>query len=277
MKFTVISILFCVLLIIGFSTPEQDTESLTNGIGMQFRLIPSGSFKMGAEGGFDDELPIHTVKITRAFYMGTYEVTQSQFEKVMGFNPSHFKGDNLPVEQVSWQMADEFCRKLSVIEGATYRLPTEAEWEYAARGGVEGATHVWGNQPIPLIDDKPRANVADLAAQKLYPDFKIFAGYDDGHAHTAPVGSFTANGFGLHDMAGNVWEWCSDYYGENYYTASPASDPKGPGAGKFRIFRGGCWDDGPKIARAAQRGILHDGKPKATNGFRVVMVKQEMQ
>ena len=256
------------LAVLALSAPQQ--EVIVNSVGMTFKLIPAGSFKMGAVGGFSDEVPLHMVTISKPFYIGIHEVTQEQFKQVMGSDPSEFKGAQLPVERISWEMAVEFCKKLSEKEGVVYRLPTEAEWEYAARGGIEGATYVWGDSATPRVGGAAQANVADISALNANPKLKTFANYDDGYAQTSPVGSFVPNGFGLYDMGGNVWEWCADWYGEGYYGDSPDTDPQGPANGEYRVFRGGSWDDGPKIARIGLRGILHGGEPKPTNGFRVV-------
>lgn len=239
-----------------------------------FVRISAGSFLMGSTQGFPDEAPEHEVYISREFEMSVHEITQSQFESVMGANPSIVSGADLPVENVSWAEAAEFCRRLGERDGRRYRLPTEAEWEYAARAGRRSETYVWGNTPMPVLAGAPLANVADCRAREIDPGLKIFEGLDDRFGRTAPVGSYPANPWGLHDMAGNVWEWCQDFYGENYYAVSPAVDPTGPevDSGSGHVFRGGSWDDGPKIARVALRGILHPGQgDRIPNvGFRIV-------
>ena len=177
-----------------------------------------------------DSKPVHQVTLTKAFYIGTYEVTQSQYEQVMNHNPSIFTGANNPVEQVRWQDAVEFCRRLSDLPaekaaGRVYRLPTEAEWEYACRAGTTTA-FAFGNElkfEAPLREQVACADNAD----EIVPQ------------QTRPVGSFPANSWGLFDMHGNVWEWTQDFYQEDYYTESPTDDPKGPSKGSHHVLRGG--------------------------------------
>ncbi len=232
---------------------------LTNSIGMQLVWIPPGTFRMGTdkhEGDrpglppYSDETRVHEVEITQPFYLGIFPVTQEEYRKVTGQNPSYFaesgagkdlvKGSDtkrFPVDSVSWDEAVAFCQLLSSREErSVYRLPTEAEWEYACRGGAV-LTNATSYSPPPTPD---------------YP-----GGYPmdwDGPAHggyypfrPSPVGSYEANALGLHDMCGNVWEWCSDWYDEHYYERSPRQDPQGPAepvAGRpFRICRGGWWYD----------------------------------
>jgi len=221
----------------------------------------------------DDESPRHRVEITKPFYLGVYEVTQEQYERVMGDNPSYFKGSNRPVEQVSWNESVAFCEELSRMTGETYRLPSEAEWEYAARGGVDGKKYVWGDQRTPIVNGLKQANVADESVKRKHSDWPwpIFTDYDDGYLETAPVGSFAPNGYGLHDMAGNVWEWCSDWYISGYYgTRASPRDPKGPDSGQYRVLRGGSWLCGPWDLRSSVRIW---GAPDSRNydlGFRIL-------
>jgi len=216
----------------------QAGEVITNSIGIKMVLIPAGEFLMGSPDSDEDadtwEKPQHRVKITRPFYLGVYPVTQEEYERVMGKNPSDFKGDRQrPVETVSWNDAAEFCRRLSEKEGKTYRLPTEAEWEYACRAG---RTTKWcfGDSQSQLAD---------------------YAWYDDNSGGTThPVGEKKPNAWGLYDMHGNVYEWCDDWYDEDYYSASPAADPKGPDSTAYRVLRGGSWDFDPWVTRSADRG-----------------------
>ncbi|MDR1920313.1 MAG: formylglycine-generating enzyme family protein [Candidatus Adiutrix sp.] len=200
-------------------------EEKTNSIGMEFVLIPAGSFTMGADKNFekadDDETPAHRVTISKPFYLGKYEVTQSQWAAVMGDNPSRFKGQSNPVERVSWDDVQVFIKKLNQKEGGNkYRLPTEAEWEYAARAGTTSA--------YSFGDD-----AGELGRYAWYRD-------NSGDT-THPVGQKEPNGWGLYDMHGNVWEWVRDWHDKNYYAASPATDPRGPSSGSFRVNRGGAW------------------------------------
>jgi formylglycine-generating enzyme required for sulfatase activity len=170
----------------------------------------------------------HAVTISKAFYMGKYTVTQEQYEKVMGSNPSKFKGAKKPVENVSWDDAQEFCRKLSTTSAKTVRLPTEAEWEYACRAGSATA-YCFG-------DDE--AGLAEYA-------------WHGTSGTTDPVGEKKPNAWGLYDMHRNVYEWCQDRYGD--YPAGAATDPQGPVEGADRVMRGGCWVTSPGDCRSAHR------------------------
>ncbi|UCC44149.1 MAG: formylglycine-generating enzyme family protein [Candidatus Zixiibacteriota bacterium] len=279
-----VAVLFSVVVLTGLDASGQDPDSVqspepvvrTNDdsvivvqeLGLVLRLLPPGAFTMG--GDLDNEQPCHRVEITKPFYIGVYEITQEQYEKVMGSNPSGFTGPNHPVERVSWNDATAFCRKLSQMTGDHYRLPTEAEWEYAARGCLESKKYSWGDQEIPIVNGLKQANVADESARDGRPDSKIFAGYDDGYVGTAPVGSFAPNGFGLYDMAGNVWERCSDWYDENYYRYSPEQDPQGPSSGEKRVLRGGGYWFKSDCLRVAYRCGSPLDRGGNNDGFRVV-------
>ena len=214
-----------------------EPKNYTNSIGLEFVLIPAGTFVMGSppddESAFDWEKPAHQVTISRPFYMSRYEVTQGQWEKLMGNNHSCFKGRNNPVEQVSWEEAQVFIRKLNRKEGTSkYRLPTEAEWEYAARAGSQTRYHFGDNKE-------------NLREYDWYVD------NSEEKAH--PVGLKKPNAWGLHDMAGNVWEWVEDCYERDYYSRSPGIDPPGPENGNLRVFRGGSWLGIPNNCRSAIR------------------------
>jgi formylglycine-generating enzyme required for sulfatase activity len=208
--------------------------------GIEMVLIPSGEYMRGASPGdseaFNDELPAHEVVITKSFYLGVYEVTQGEWERLMGSNPSHFKGARLPVESVSWNDTQEFLGKSKGL-----RLPTEGEWEYACRAGTTGSR---------------------------YGDLDQVAWYRRNSGNTThAIGGKQPNGFGLHDMLGNVWEWCSDCYGA--YPGGSQVDPSGPSSGQFRVCRGGSWFDCDRFCRASPR--LYCG-PAARNhslGIRV--------
>jgi formylglycine-generating enzyme required for sulfatase activity/serine/threonine protein kinase len=243
------------------STAQKHGKEITNSIGMKLVYIPSGEFLMGSpESQYaaklcDDEIPQHKVKVSKSFYMGIYEVTQFQYQMVMATNPSYFIGENNPVEQVSWNDAVKFCRMLSRKEGKTYRLPTEAEWEYACRAG-SGSRFSCGD------------NYSDLDA---YAWYSIYSVKQD---KTCPVGQKKPNAFGLYDMHGNVWEWCSDWYGETYYRDCPDIDPQGPSSGNARVIRGGSCCDSPWYWRSAAR---HRSAPDSSGpsiGFRVVMEEE---
>ena len=236
------------------------TIDLGGGVTMELVLIESGEFLMGSpsseakRGG--DEGPQHRVRISESFYLGKYEVTQSQWRAVMGSDPSYFEGDNLPVEVVSWNDCQEFCRKLSERTGRTIRLPTEAEWEYSCRAGTTTPFHFGSTISTDQVNYD--GNYPYGAGRKgVYRE------------KTTPVGSFPANAWGLYDMHGNVWEWCGDWYGEDYYASSPGTDPAGPGSGEDRVLRGGSWYDGARGCRCALRsGLWPDGLDFI--GFRVV-------
>jgi formylglycine-generating enzyme required for sulfatase activity len=229
---------------------------------MQLVYIPPGKFTMGspeAEQGAENERPAREVEITRGFYMGKFEVTQAQYRKVMGKNPSWFRAEgngkasvgsvdtsDFPVELVSWHDAMEFCRKLSQQENKVYDLPTEAEWEYACRAGTQTVFH-FGNS---------------LSAEQ--------ANVEQSLKRTAKVGSFPANAWGLGDMHGNVYEWCKDWYGNDYYKNSPLQDPKGPAQGEFRVLRGGDWRS-RWSCRSAYRNYDRAADRILNIGFRVVV------
>jgi len=212
---------------------------MVNSIGMKLTLIPPGESLMGASDSdrdaSSDEKPQHRAQITKPFYLGMYEVTQAQYQKVVGKNPSKFEGESLPVEKVSWENAVEFCKRLSEAAeeraaGRTYRLPTEAEWEYACRAGST-SRYSFGDSEVELQE---------------YAWYENNSGY-----RTHPVGEKQANAWGLYDMHGNVWEWCQDWYEHGPYEAGPATDPSGPDEGVTRVLRGGSWRDRGGISWSA--------------------------
>ncbi len=231
-------------------------------LGMRFVKIPAGSFLMGSGissielashyGGdaewYENEYPQHLVTINKPFFMQTTEVTQGQWKRVMGNNPSSFRnnGDDYPVENVTWYDVQKFIEKLNSIEGTNkYRLPTEAEWEYACRAGTT-TRFSWGNDP-----DCTKANYANSSycreCKRINP------------GQTMKVGSFGANAWGLYDMHGNVWEWCHDRYGK--YRPESVSDPKGSQSGSYRVMRGGSWYHCARTSRSANRQAFFPGKP----------------
>lgn len=253
-------LLIVVLVLAGFATAylvtgckaerpnTKPSNVVVNSIGMKLAYIPAGVFEMGSgpgeKGRQDDEFQ-HRVKLTRPFRIGVTEVTQAQWDAVMGSNRSHFRGENLPVEKVSWKEAVAFCKKLSDKQGRTYRLPTEAEWEYACRAGATGAFSGTGN-----IDD--------------------MAWYEaNSEEQTHPVTTKEANAWGLYDMHGNVSEWCSDRYKPDYPGAAIA-DPTGPAEGKYRVVRGGSWGYFARSCRCAARSSFPPSYQLKQTGFRVV-------
>ena len=229
--------------------PPTIELDLGREVTMKLVYIPAGEFMMGSNKGDSDEKPVHKAKITRPFYMGIHEVTQAQYEAVMGTNPSGFKGASNPVEEVSWNDCVEFCKRLSRKTGRTLRLPTEAEWEYACRAGAT-SRFCFGDSDSGL------------------GEYAWYGNNSGGKTH--PVGGKKANAFGLYDMHGNVWEWCADWYDGGYYKQSPTDDPRGPRGGKTRVLRGGSWDGTPWFCRSALRGGLNPTDTCLDLGFRVV-------
>jgi formylglycine-generating enzyme required for sulfatase activity len=209
-----------VLLMVALGAMAQAPREFTNSVGMKFVRIAPGSFKMGAVEG-------HEVTLSKGFYLQMTEVTQAQWQAVMRANPSQFKGPDRPVESASWADIQEFLRKLNAREkGTRYRLPTEAEWEYACRAG--------GQEP----DVAP--NLGDVAWW-----------WENSRGQTHPVGQKKPNAWGLYDMRGNVWEWVKDRRGR--YTAERQVDPKGPSSGGYRVVRGGAWDFNQTVAACSHR------------------------
>jgi len=227
-------------------------------LGLDLIWVEAGSFRMGsASGGDNDERPVREVRITRGFWMGKTEVTQAQYESLTERNPSHFKGANLPVEMVSWNDAVRYCELLTererragrLPEGYVYRLPTEAEWEYAARGGRQGRDTTYAGSNT----------IGDVAWHSGNSGIK-----------THPVGTKAANELGLHDMSGNVWEWVHDWY-QNSYSGLSTTDPTGPGSGSSRVNRGGGWGSTATGCRVAARSINSPSGTRSNLGFRVVL------
>ncbi len=273
----------------GSGESAEDTAAFFNktyGVELRYAIV------------FKDEHPQHRVRITKPFYLGTYHVTRGQFrqfvadaayktdaekgekpgawgwdpdKKEFGFNEKYSwrnagfeQTDEHPVVNVSWNDAVAFCKWLSRKEGKTYRLPTEAEWEYACRAGTT-TRYYSGDDPETLAKV---GNVADAAAKAKFPawDFTIKA--NDGYVFTAPVGKFKPNAFGLYDMHGNAWQWCADWYEAEYYAASPADDPTGPDSGVVRVLRGGSWCNSPYFfPRSASRFRLRAGHPERHHGL----------
>jgi len=225
-------------------------------------LIPAGSFLMGSEDGYSDEKPVHEVYVD-AFYLDQDEVTVAQYQSYLratgGSKPAHWdeqlQNPNRPVVYVSWQDAMDYA------QWAGKRLPTEAEWEYAARGGNTGLAgkpkydYPWGNDISPS-----KANYD--AERSRHWDWK------NAKRYLRNVGSFSANGYVLYDMAGNVWEWCADWYAGDYYSKSPKQNPKGPATGKYRVLRGGSWNGDPQYVRCAGRNGNYPANRVVNTGFR---------
>ena len=214
---------------------------------MEFVAVPPGEFTMGCSPGDsecdDDEKPSRRVRITEGFEMGKYEVTQTEWEAVTGSNPSYFKGADRPVEMVRWNDIQEFLAKLNARnDGRQYRLPTEAEWEYAARAGTTG---------------KYAGELDDMAWY-----------YANSGGETHPVGQKQPNAWGLYDMHGNVWEWCRDWYDKDYYGRSLAVDPQGPSSGSSRVMRGGSWNYNARFHRVSRRDRFRTRRLSGSHGLR---------
>ncbi len=258
---------------------EAEVGTITNSIGMKLARIPPGKFRMGSpldEAERNAEEVPHEVTITESFYIGVFEVTQAEYARVMDDeSPAHFNGErgggpDHPVENVEWKMAAAFCEKLSARpeereRGRTYRLPTEAEWEYACRAGTVTAFH-FGNS-LSSREANFNGNYPHGEAEKG-PYLR----------RTAKVGSYKPNAFGLYDMHGNVAEWCADWYDPDYYSRSPEKDPPGPASGVvpddydnfYLVVRGGCWLDDARACRSACRQrAMHQNRYRLI-GFRVV-------
>jgi formylglycine-generating enzyme required for sulfatase activity len=273
----------------GSGEPAEDTAAFFN------KTYCEGCLKAEL---FKDEHPRHRVRITRPFYLGTCHVTRGQFRQFVadtGYKTDAEKGNNPgargwdpdkgefrfgekyswgnagfeqtdehPVVNVSWNDAVAFCKWLSRKEGKTYRLPTEAEWEYACRAGTT-TRYYSGDDPETLA---VVGNVADATLKAKLPWTGTIKA-SDGYVFTSPVGSFKPNACGLYDMHGNAWQWCADWYGAEYYAASPANDPAGPGSGRYRVLRGGSWSYGPEFIRSAARIRSAPNHRVYFTGFRV--------
>ena len=223
-----------------------------NGISIDMVKVEAGTFMMGATSEmkkpYTDEKPVHQVTLTNDYYMGKYEVTQALWQAVMGSNPSKFKSRNLPVEQVSWDDCQEFINKLNSITGMRFRLPTEAEWEYAARGGKKSKGYQYSGS----------SKMSEVAWYTANSGSK-----------THPVGKKQANELGLYDMTGNVLEWCQDWYGS--YVSSSQTNPTGAFSGFFRVFRGGSWYGNSGNCRSSCRDSYNPGNSNFDLGLRLVL------
>jgi len=236
----------------------------TNALGMKFVLIPAGIFMMGSslnEPGRDSDERRHKVSLTRPFYLQTTEVTQGQWQAVMGENPSHFSdcGETCPVEMVSWHDTQRFIARLNAMAGARrYRLPTEAEWEYAARSGSQTAL------------SNGILTVTGCAYDAKLDRIGWYCGNSGNKPH--PVAQKQPNSWDLYDMHGNVWEWCQDWYGD--YPSEPVTDPQGPASGLIRVNRGGSWWWFARFCRSANRIRYMPFDHTEDIGFRLAMTPQ---
>jgi formylglycine-generating enzyme required for sulfatase activity len=214
----------------------------------QMVFVQGGSFMMGSNDGSGNEKPEHQVTLSN-FYIGKFQVTQVQWKAIMGDNPSYYKGDDLPVESVSWYDVQEFIKKMKEKTGRIYRLPTEAEWEYAAQGGQNSKGYKYAGSD----------NLSEVAWYA-----------DNSGSKTHPVGQKKSNELGLYDMSGNVWEWCADWYGSDYYKNSPKNNPTGPVNGSNSVRRGGSWDGHAGICRVSRRSRYTPDLRGYRLGFRLL-------
>ncbi len=238
----------------------------TNKFGMEFIWIEAGIYHMGSMTGREDEQPVHLVKIKKGFFMQVTEVTQEQWARVMGQNPSVNKRPDFPVENVSWYDVESFLRKLKQLTGELYRLPTEAEWEYACRAGAVG-DYFFGDDLTEFVN---YGNFCDRKCGKIWKNVN----FDDGYAMTSPVKSYKPNKFGLYDMLGNVWEWCDDWYSKDYYSNSPELNPIGPVRGRSKVLRGGGWGNQLIDCRCSRRGYSNPDKKYNFVGVRIVRERE---
>ena len=232
---------------------NNPNEFTVNGVSFEMVYVEGGTFDMGATSeqgsdAYDDEYPVHSVTLSD-YYIGRCEVTQELWEAVMGSNPSNFRGAQNPVESVSWNDCQEFVIRLNRLTGRTFRLPTEAEWEYASRGGNKSRHYKYSG-----------SNNIDYVAWYT----------DNSGRKTHAVGTKTANELGIYDMSGNVWEWCSDWYGG--YSAGAQTNPQGPSSGSGRVLRGGGWNNGAGSCRVSLRSYDGPGNSGSFNGLRLVLV-----
>jgi formylglycine-generating enzyme required for sulfatase activity len=287
------------------SLSPQRLVKLNENSSLAMVLIPAGSFMMGDDTGLDDEKPVHQVLISRPFYLGQHEVTVDQFrqfvtatgyvtdaEKGTGFrgafgwdretmefqmNPEYSwrqtgfgQTGSHPVVNVSWNDASAFCGWLREKENQDFRLPTEAEWEYACRAGST-TSYCPGDDPESVAQV---GNIADAMFAGQFPELQSAVLANDGYVYTAPVGSFASNPFGLHDMHGNVWEWCQDLFDVEYYGASPNNDPPGPSGGEERVYRGGGWFPCARGFRSSSRSGDVPENRHLTLGFRIALTAE---
>ena len=263
-----------VLLILSTSAFAQSQQGGNPPFNMEFIRIEPGTFQMGCSTGEtfcpSNERPAHPVQISKAFEIGKYEVTQAQWKAVMESNPSRYIGDDQPVNGISWNAAQQFLERLNARnDGFHYRLPTEAEWEYAARASTAGPhagdldTIAWylknsGRAPF----DPDAAGFRDMASW--------MKAVDANGNQTHPVGQKKPNAWGLYDVQGNVLEWVQDLFGEDYYRSSPASDPKGPATGEYGVLRGGAWSLPTESLRVSFRYTVPQSMSGDHLGFRCV-------
>ena len=258
--------IFIILITLSSPIYSQELEEYTDSTGIRFRLIPAGSFQESDSSGDCEK---RTVTISKAFLMGTYEVTQEQYELIMGENPSHFKGQFKPVEMVSWHDSNEFCRRLSEKTGRSYRLPTSAEWELACRAGT--ATKTYWNISKKLLEERAIYGYHKSELKTIYNE-RIWHG-SNSEKRTHDVGLKKPNPWGLYDMYGNVWEWCSDYYIKDH--DDELTDPQGPPSGKENIVRGRSYRDYSGKFSSSGWDAKYSKTKDGSIGFRIVLELSE--
>lgn len=237
---------------ISFKVEANSCRFMVNGVSFEMVRVEGGTFRMGAtseqkDEAWDREKPVHSVTLS-GYYIGKTEVTQVLWEAVMGINPSRFKGDYLPVENVSWDDCQEFIRKLNSMTGQNFRLPTEAEWEFACRGGNNSRGYKYSGSN----------NLGSVA-------------WYDGNSgnKTHPVGTKAPNELGIYDMSGNVWEWCADWYGD--YSSGAQTNPTGPYGGSNRVYRGGSWNYDVGRCRSSNRDFYYPSIRDIILGLRLAL------
>ena len=235
----------------GLENDSKEQTFTVGGVSFEMVSVAGGTFTMGASAkdriACKDESPAHEVTLS-SYYIGKMEVTQQLWEAVMGSNPSYFRGDNLPVEQVSWNDCQKFIAKLNLVTGKYFRLPTEAEWEYAARGGNRSKGYLYSGSK----------NIDETTWHK-----------NNSERSTHPVGTKPPNELGLYDMSGNVWEWCADWYGD--YRDWAQTDPVGPESGSKRVRRGGSWGNEARSCRSSNRFGVYPTFRNSRLGLRLAL------
>lgn len=245
---------------LGIVPPDPTTQSFTaNGVSFNMKLVEAGTFQMGSTSGESAEKPVHSVTISQDYWMGETEVTQALWKAVTGYSPtsdgsswssSYGLGDNYPAYYISWNDCQDFITKLNAATGQTFRMPTEAEWEYAAKGGNKSQGYTYSG-----------SNTID--------DVAWYTGNSSSQNH--PVAMKAPNELGLYDMSGNVYEWCSDWYSSSFYTSSAVTDPTGPTSGSYRVARGGCRGDLATFCRTAFRSADYPTYRFNYFGFRLCL------
>ena len=230
----------------GWKLSKNLKTFMVNGVSFNMIRVKKGTFDMGSTIE-SREQPVHTVTLTKNYYIGETEVTQELYKAVMGINPSYSSGNQRPVENVSWNDCQSFITKLNSLTGLTFRLPTEAEWEYAARGGNKSKGYLYSGSNT----------IGDVAW------------YTSNSSRTQNVKTKAANELGIYDMSGNVYEWCQDWYGS--YSSGSQTDPTGPTYESFRVLRGGSWNINATYCRVAYRGSNSPSYTSSSYGFRLAL------